>query len=371
MAVNIAPPARLQFEDANGNPLSGGKLFTYLSGTTTKQSTFTTSTGGVANANPIVLNASGYTPSGVWLTAGISYKFVLAPSTDSDPPSSAIWSEDVINGINDIAAFPVKASQAEVTTGTDDAKFITPLTLATRITGLAMTMLNAVFTKSNSTATGGGQIYLNGASGNRIDFNTNGAGAPTLSTISLGTKIVLDPTISGVQTDFAIGKETGYLWFSVPTTAAGYKWYGGATVGATLTGAGVLDVVSSISSGGSIKSSSPSAGIGYTTGAGGTVTQATSKSTLVTLDAMCGSIIMNAAALAAAATATFTFSNANLATADVFVLVLKTGVTNALDYSIGYVYGPGTATISVKNVSAGSLSESVTFKFAIIKAVTS
>lgn len=101
MTVKIAPTARQQFEDANGNPLTGGKLFTYLAGTSTKQATYTTSAGTVANANPIVLNASGYTPSGIYLTDGIAYKFVLAPSTDSDPPVAAIWTEDNISGIND------------------------------------------------------------------------------------------------------------------------------------------------------------------------------------------------------------------------------------------------------------------------------
>jgi hypothetical protein len=96
MTVSISPYARQQFYDSAGNPIVGGKLFTYLAGTTTKANTYTTSVGNVANSNPIVLDASGRLPYGLWLTDSVDYKFVLAPSTDSDPPVSPYWTEDHI-----------------------------------------------------------------------------------------------------------------------------------------------------------------------------------------------------------------------------------------------------------------------------------
>ena len=104
MTVFIAPSPRQQFFDSNGDPLVGGKLFTYKAGTTTKVATYTTSVGDTANSNPIVLNASGRTPHGVWLTDGQSYKFTLAPATDNDPPSSAIFVSDNVDGVNDFEA---------------------------------------------------------------------------------------------------------------------------------------------------------------------------------------------------------------------------------------------------------------------------
>jgi hypothetical protein len=104
MTVNIAPPPRLQFVDANGNPYVGAKLFTYLAGTTTKYATYKDSTQATANSNPIVLDSSGRAPYGVWLIGGIGYKFVLAPSTDTDPPTSPILTEDHIQGVNDLNA---------------------------------------------------------------------------------------------------------------------------------------------------------------------------------------------------------------------------------------------------------------------------
>lgn len=104
MAVKLAPVPRQQYLDSSGNPYAGAKLFYYAAGTTTKQTTYTTSAGDVANTNPIILDASGRTPYGVWLTAGASYKAVLAPSTDTDPPTSPIFTEDNITGVNDTSA---------------------------------------------------------------------------------------------------------------------------------------------------------------------------------------------------------------------------------------------------------------------------
>ena len=101
MAVKIAPDARRQFINASGVPYSGAKLFYYAAGSTTKQNTYTTSVGNIANSNPIVLDSAGRTPYGVWFTAGLSYKEVLAPSTDTDPPGSPIYTEDNLSGVND------------------------------------------------------------------------------------------------------------------------------------------------------------------------------------------------------------------------------------------------------------------------------
>lgn len=80
-----------QFLDSNGNPLAGGKLFTYLTGTSTKAATYTDNTGGTNQTNPIVLNASGFPTTPIYLDSAVVYKFVLAPATDGDPPTSIIY----------------------------------------------------------------------------------------------------------------------------------------------------------------------------------------------------------------------------------------------------------------------------------------
>lgn len=98
MAVNLSALAGAgqQFFDNSGNPLSGGKLWSYAAGTTTPQTTYTTAAGNVAHANPIILDAAGRVATGeIWLTAGSNYKFVLM--TSADVPL-ATW--DNITGIN-------------------------------------------------------------------------------------------------------------------------------------------------------------------------------------------------------------------------------------------------------------------------------
>lgn len=99
MAVNLSPVGGVaaQFFDNSGQVLTGGKLYTYLAGTTTPAITYTTNSGIVANSNPIVLNAAGrVADSGeIWLTDGINYKFVLK---DSNDVQIAVW--DNIIGIN-------------------------------------------------------------------------------------------------------------------------------------------------------------------------------------------------------------------------------------------------------------------------------
>ena len=92
--------------DANGAPRSGAHLHTYLAETSTPATVYTnhlgSGVGGAAHTNPIILDANGLPPAPIWLTQGATYKFVLAPSTDTTPPVAAILSIDNITGINDV-----------------------------------------------------------------------------------------------------------------------------------------------------------------------------------------------------------------------------------------------------------------------------
>jgi hypothetical protein len=108
---------------------------------------------------------------------------------------------------------------------------------------------------------------------------------------------------------------------------------------------------------------------GYGTGAGGTVTQASNKSTGVTLDTRCGQITMNAAELAANTAVSFTLTNSSIAATDLIVVNhVATGTTGA--YMLGARAAAGSATITVRNVTSGALSEALVLGFAIIKAST-
>lgn len=109
---------------------------------------------------------------------------------------------------------------------------------------------------------------------------------------------------------------------------------------------------------------------GYGSGAGGTVSQATNKSTGVTLNARCGQITMNAAELAADTAVSFTLTNSSIAATDVLILNHASAGTLGA-YNLAARCAAGSATISVRNLTAGALSEAIVLSFAVIKAATS
>ena len=68
---------------------------------------------------------------------------------------------------------------------------------------------------------------------------TGGVAAPTFTTRSVGTKVILYSGVDATNVDFALGVDSNTLWNSVPTSANGlFKWYGGVTLAATLSGTG-------------------------------------------------------------------------------------------------------------------------------------
>jgi hypothetical protein len=89
------------------------------------------------------------------------------------------------------------------------------------------------------------QISLNGANGNYIGWNTAGVGPPATTTRSVGTKLLLNPNLTGSEVDYAIGIDGGTLWYSVPRSSAVHKWYCGTNIVSTL-GSGGLVVNSQI-----------------------------------------------------------------------------------------------------------------------------
>jgi len=94
MATQIINP-KIQFDDDNGDPCAGCKVFFYDTGTTTKRDSFTDSGEGTPNSNPVVLNSAGQ--ASIWIDG--QYRVVLAPATDTDPPASPIWTVDNVDSV--------------------------------------------------------------------------------------------------------------------------------------------------------------------------------------------------------------------------------------------------------------------------------
>ena len=105
--------------------------------------------------------------------------------------------------------------------------------------------------------------------------------------------------------------------------------------------------------------------LGYTADGQGTVTQATSKSTAVTLNKPAGQITMNNASLGATTNVTFTLNNSYISANDVMVLNVNGGTTAAYNVYTS-VLGAGSASITLRNITAGALSEAVVLNFALI-----
>jgi hypothetical protein len=106
---------------------------------------------------------------------------------------------------------------------------------------------------------------------------------------------------------------------------------------------------------------------GYTAAAQGTVTQATDKSTAVTLNKPAGRITMNNASLTTATNATFTLNNSFISANDTVILTISGGQATAGSYNV-FANGlaAGSVSISLRNISGGTLSEAVVINFAII-----
>ena len=114
MSVTLSPIGGVagQFFDNNGQPLSGGKIYTYAAGTTTPQACYTSAAGSTPHSNPIVLDSAGRVPGGeIWLTDSLLYKFVIETST-----AILIGTYDNISGIN--SNFVNYTVQEEVQTAT-------------------------------------------------------------------------------------------------------------------------------------------------------------------------------------------------------------------------------------------------------------
>jgi hypothetical protein len=139
MAVSLSPigGSGWQFFDNNGVPLAGGKLFTYAAGTTTPQASYTSVSGATAHANPIILDSAGRVSAGgqIWLTVGLSYKFVLKTSVDVQ-----IWSADNIVGISGLGI-------VQNFTGTGSQ---TAFILSTTPTSSIQVYINGVYQQKNT-----------------------------------------------------------------------------------------------------------------------------------------------------------------------------------------------------------------------------
>ena len=105
----LTPVPKIQFFDANGNPLAGGKLYSYDAGTTTPRPTYTNYGGATPNANPVILDSRG--EANVWLDSSL-YKLKLTSATDVE-----IWTVDNVGGPDQATLAQLAASGGSALVG--------------------------------------------------------------------------------------------------------------------------------------------------------------------------------------------------------------------------------------------------------------
>jgi hypothetical protein len=158
-------------------------------------------------------------------------------------------------------------------------------------------------------------------------------------------------TAANARTNLGLG--------TIATQAANNVAITGGIISGVTVGASTIAATTSVLSSGT-------GGVGYSTGAGGTVTQLTSKSTAVTLNKTTGEITMNAAALADGAIVSFTLNNTTIAANDLLI-INHVSVGTIGGYSFNASCGASSALISVRNESNASRSEAIVLRFAVIK----
>jgi hypothetical protein len=207
--AGLSPTPKQQIFGSDGAPLVGGKIYTYLAGTSTPTATYTDYSAATANTNPIILDSLGQ--ANIWLLSTISYKFIVKTATDV-----LLYTVDNITApldLNSLAAPP------PIGNTTPNTGAFTTLTAsgAVTLTGLGAMKLNAGTTAERptpsngmiryNTSTAAMEGYINSAwtslvSGTAVSSVATGAGLTGGPITSTGT-IAIDNTVAtltGAQT---------------------------------------------------------------------------------------------------------------------------------------------------------------------------
>jgi hypothetical protein len=326
----LMPQGKHQYFTTAGEPLNGGKVYTYAAGTTTPLTTYSAQSGapGTENANPVVLDARG---EATIFFGAAGYKVVLKDASDA-----TIWTQDNL--------FP--ALVTETFTITDDL----------------------TFTGTGNRILGDFSDFTVGA--NRVFFRSSTTNGPTL--------VSAMPNGTGNLAGFA-----GYAGSDPDNTSVGSIVVRLDTsetrITSGVTGTGTYLPITFYTNGaeklridtsGNVLMKS-AALLGYGTGAGGTVTQATSKITDVTLDKPTGIITTHNASLASGVEVTFLVNN-SLCTSLSNVLVQPSGaIAFNLNYQARAYPIDGGFYVTLSQNSGGARSDAVSLLFKVFAGASS
>jgi microcystin-dependent protein len=200
-----------------GQVASGYKLYFYEAGTSTKQNTYTDSTGSTANQNPITLDSNGRPPNEIWMTVGERYKALLSADVTNDPPTSTVWSEDEIIAINDstsvfdqwiVGSTPTYISANSLSIPGDETSIYT---VGRRIKTInaGVASYHTIRTSTYSSVT---TLVLNNDSGSEVTAEVSAVYYGIVS--SANTSAPSQWQIGDFKTTFRTSLEAGWLWMN-------------------------------------------------------------------------------------------------------------------------------------------------------------
>ena len=224
----LTPTPKQQIYGSDGNPLVGGKIYTYAAGTTTPLATYTDAGAGTANTNPIILNSLGQ--ANIWLATSSSYKFSVYTSADV-----LLYTVDNIatpidyNSLTTALASPSPIGSTTPNTGAFTTLAATTATITTgNITTVNATTVNAATITATGTVTaetltfeGGGSMTRPSEAGIKPITATVAANALTVTlnpttlefrsaTLSSGT-VVSRSVASAISVTVSSGSTLGTL----------------------------------------------------------------------------------------------------------------------------------------------------------------
>lgn len=184
-----------QWFDAEGNPLAAGKVYSYITGTSTPQSTYTSSSGSVANANPYILDSEGR--GEIWLSASQNYDLLIKDSNDNTIDSITNLSSDGIT-ISLTGTLSTSLDMSSHSILFDDGSGIQDSNANPILTITAGTSPVNYFNITND-ATGSGPVLSSTGSDTNIDINLTAKGSGTIK-LNDNTSITGTLTTTGAIT---------------------------------------------------------------------------------------------------------------------------------------------------------------------------
>ena len=335
----------------------------------------------------------GTNPRNLFLEWAAAATLRIGGPDAASPVAQTIKFQDVVAGTSNIAA-PNATYQAPAGTGTGTGgshilqvapagltgtaknAWVTALTIDS--TKLATFAGNMTFSRSSPTITFSGVPIFAMAANQFIIITGNAGGFALAADSTTGYAQSSRFTITGggadgviKLTDFATTTTFNRLAFGGVTSSYPSLKRSGAGINVRLANdsADASLLALNLTASGTVLSVSPTGGLGYGTGAGGTVTQETDKTTGVTLNKVVGQITMNNASLADATTVSFTLTNSAIGANDMVVANHSSAGTAGAYIVSANALAAGSCKISVRNVSGGALGEAIVITFCVLKGV--